>query len=216
MSAALSARGIRAAHDGRTAAALDALEVAPGECVALVGPNGSGKSTLLRLLALLEVPLCGEVSILGIAAGPAEADRERLRRSVTLALPHPWLFVGTAIGNVERGLAARGVPAAERRERALRALGDLGVAGLAHRDARRLSTGETARVALARALVIETPVLLLDEPFAHLDPAAVPAARAAVERRLAAGTAVLAAAVDPADLAGLAAGVVQVAPPSPG
>lgn len=208
MTAALSARGIRAAHDGRPAALLDALEVAPGEAVALVGPNGSGKSTLLRILALLEPPAAGEVAILGETAGPSEADRGRLRRSITLALPQPWLFVGTALRNVERGLAARGVPAAERRERARRALEDLGAAHLAPRDARRLSTGETSRVALARALVLETPVLLLDEPFAHLDPGGVPAARAAVERRLAAGAAVILAAVDASDLAGLPVRVV--------
>lgn len=213
MTAALSARGIRAAHDGRPAAVLDALDVARGEAVALVGPNGSGKSTLLRILALLEPPAAGEVAILGEEAEPSEAARGSLRRSVTLALPQPWLFVGTAIRNVERGLAARGVPAAERRERARRALEDLGAAHLAHRDARRLSTGETSRVALARALVLETPVLLLDEPFAHLDPDGVPAARAAVERRLAAGGAVLLAAVDPADLAGLPARIVRVSPP---
>jgi tungstate transport system ATP-binding protein len=199
------------AYDGRVVASMEALDAAPGERVALVGPNGSGKSTLLRVLGLIEAPAAGTVAILGAGAPPAGRGREALRRSVTLALPHPWLFSGTALGNVERGLAARGVPRAERRERALRALGDLGAADLAGRDARNLSSGESARVALARALVLETPVLLLDEPFAHLDPAGVPAARAAVERRAAAGAAILLAAVDPSDLHGLATRVVAVA-----
>ena len=213
---ALRARGIRAAYDGRVVAAAESIEAAPGEVVALIGPNGSGKSTLLRLLALIEPPAAGSVAILGEEVPPEGAARERLRLSVTLALPQPWLFAGTARSNAERGLAARGVPAAERRERALRALADLGAADLAGRDAKRLSTGESARVALARALVIETAVLLLDEPFAHLDPAGVPAARAAIERRVAAGAAIVVAAVDPADLHGLAARRIAVVRPTSG
>jgi tungstate transport system ATP-binding protein len=212
---ALEARGLRMAYDGRTVAALDGLAAAPGEVAALVGTNGSGKSTLLRLLALVEPPAAGEVLLLGRAVGRSERERAARRREVTLALPGPWLFAGTALGNVARGLAARGVPRAERRERALRALEEVGAAGLAGRDARRLSSGESARVGLARALVLETPVLLLDEPFAHLDPEGVPAARAAVERRAAAGTAVLLAAADPADLHGLPARTVPVRAPAP-
>jgi tungstate transport system ATP-binding protein len=214
VSAVLSARGLRASHEGRPSAELEALEVGAGKAVALVGPNGSGKSTLLRVLALLERPEAGEVALLGTPVGPAAEERDRRRRDVTLALPHPWLFVGSALQNVERGLTARGVPRPERRVRAMRALADLGVEHLAGRDAKRLSTGESARVALARALVLETPVLLLDEPFAHLDPGAIPAARAAIERRLAAGAAVVAAAVDPRDLDGLARRVVEVRAPT--
>ncbi len=202
---ALSARGIRVSYDGRPAAALDSLDAAPGEVVALLGRNGSGKSTLLRVLALVEAPTAGDVVVAGTAEPPI--------RRVTLALPHPWLFAGTALKNLERPLAARGVHRAERRERARRALADLGVAHLEGKDARRLSSGETARVSLARALCLETAVLLLDEPFAHLDPAAVPAARAAVERRLAAGTAVVIAATGPDGLAGMAARVVEVRAP---
>ncbi len=208
---ALSARGLRISFDGRPAAFLDALDLVPGEAAVLLGPNGSGKSTLLRALALLEPPTAGAVLLLGEAA--TESNRERLRRSVTLALPAPWLFAATAQGNVERGLAARGVPAAERRARAAGMLEALGLSHLAGRDGKRLSSGESARVALARALVLDAPVLLLDEPFAHLDPGAVPAARAAVERRLAAGAAVLCAAVDASDLAGLPARVVEVRAP---
>ncbi len=210
---ALEARGIHAARDGRATAALESLAVEAGEVVGLVGPNGSGKSTLLRVLALLEPPRAGGVVLLGAPVGPSEEDREGRRREVTLALPEPWLFVGSALHNVERGLAARGVPRGPRRARAAAALESLGAAALGSRDAKRLSTGESARVALARALVLETPVLLLDEPFVHLDPAAVPAAREAVARRSAAGAAVLVAAVDARDLAGLAGRIVEVRAP---
>jgi ABC-type multidrug transport system ATPase subunit len=202
---ALSARGIRVSYDGRPAAALDSLDVAPGEVVALLGRNGSGKSTLLRAMALVEIPTAGEVVVAGTAEPPV--------RRVTLALPHPWLFAGTTLANLERPLAARGVDSSTRRDRARRALDDLGIGHLAGKDARRLSTGETARVSLARALCLETPVLLLDEPFAHLDPSAVGPARAAIERRAAAGAAVVIAAVGPDGLAGMAARVVEVRAP---
>ncbi len=196
---ALSLRGVRVDYDGRAAAALAALDVAPGETVALRGPNGSGKSTLLRVMALVELPAAGTVRIRGGAGG---------RRDVTLALPQPWLFAGTALQNVESGLVARGVARPDRHRRAREMLDVLGIDGLADRDARRLSSGESARVSLARALVLETPVLLLDEPFAHLDPEVIPAARAAVERRLAAGAAVVFAVLGTSDLHGVTARVV--------
>lgn len=207
----LSARGLGVAREGRLLASLDALDLAPGEAAALLGRNGSGKSTLLRALALVEAPTAGTVAILGEAAGPGTA--ERLRRSVTLGLPQPWLFAASALANVERGLAARGVGRAERRRRAAEALAEVGLEAVAGRDARALSSGEAARVSLARALVLRTPILLLDEPFAHLDPEALPPVREALLRRLAGGTAILGAAPSPADLGGLEARAVPVAAP---
>ncbi len=200
---ALAARGIRVAYGGRVVAALEALDVEAGACVALLGRNGAGKSTLLRVLGLLEPPAEGTVTVEGRVAGSA-ADRGALRGRVTVALPQPWLFTATALANVRRGLAARGVPRAAADRRATAALEALGAAHLALRDARSLSSGEAARVALARALVLETPVLLLDEPFAHLDEAGVAPVVAAVRGRLAAGAAVVIAGVGPPDHRGLA------------
>ncbi|MHC4822097.1 MAG: ABC transporter ATP-binding protein [Planctomycetota bacterium] len=212
MSALLGTRGLRGAYNGRTVAALDELDVAAGEAVALVGANGSGKSTLLRLLALLERPSAGSVSIAGRTVN-GDLSHVEARRDVTLVLPQPWLFATTAKANVERGLAARGVHKDERARRADEALAVLGLEDVGPRDARELSSGETARVGLARALVMETPVLLLDEPFLHLDPEAVEPAVGAVRRRLEAGAAVVMAGVREEDLRGVPNRVVPVVAP---
>ncbi len=134
------------------------LDLAAGEIVALVGPSGCGKSTALRLLAGLERPTHGIV------------DRAALRgeTSVVFQAPTlaPWL---NALANVALPLELLGVPKAAARERAEWALRRVGLgASLAQRPA-QLSGGMAMRVSLARALVTEPKLLLLDEPFAALD-----------------------------------------------
>lgn len=141
-------RGGRAVLDG-----VD-LELCRGEVVALLGPNGAGKTTLVTVLA-----------------GIARPDRGRVERAgrVATALQVPAMARRTALANVEAGLAWWGVPRAERRDRALRALATLGMEPLAGNSARTLSGGEARRVHLARVLATEPDALLLDEPFAGLD-----------------------------------------------
>lgn len=203
------------AYAGRPVARLPELDVRAGEVVALVGPNGSGKSSLLRALALMERPAAGRVILGGSPVPDGRRARERLRRRVTLALPRPHLFRGTVRSNLERALAAHGVPSRERPARVTPALERLGLGSLAERDARTLSSGETARVSLARALVLRTEVLLLDEPFAHVDPDARVPLRDAVAERIDAGVAVVVAALGPDDLGGLDARVVPLSAPQP-
>jgi sulfonate transport system ATP-binding protein len=138
-------------HFGSTAA-LDGVElsIAPGEFVALLGRSGSGKSTLLRLLAGLDSPTTGEVRV----------PRERM---VVFQEPRllPWK---TAIQNVSLGLA-RDNPV----EHARAALAEVGLEHRLHAYPGTLSGGEAQRTALARALVRDPKLLLLDEPFAALD-----------------------------------------------
>jgi NitT/TauT family transport system ATP-binding protein len=134
------------------------LSLAAGETVALVGPSGCGKSTALRLLAGLEAPSRGEVAR---AAGRGETAV--VFQAPTLA---PWL---SARANVALPLALAGVGKAEAERRADAALARVGLAGAEAARPAQLSGGMAMRVSLARALVTEPKLLLLDEPFAALD-----------------------------------------------
>jgi tungstate transport system ATP-binding protein len=152
----------------RTVLRLDRLAIAAGEFLGLLGPTGAGKSTLLRLLACLEAPAAGRLRFGDFLCNgilPPEA-----RRQVTLVFQQPLLLHDTVENNVRLGPRLRGQDAGRRVRRVMERLE---LTGLAGRPAWTLSGGETALVALARALVLETPVLLLDEPTAHLDPARV-------------------------------------------
>jgi NitT/TauT family transport system ATP-binding protein len=134
------------------------LSVAAGEAVALVGPSGCGKSTALRLLAGLEAPTRGDVAR---AAGRGETAV--VFQAPTLA---PWL---SARANVALPLELAGVPRAEAHAKAEAALARVGLAGAEAKRPVQLSGGMAMRVSLARALVTEPRLLLLDEPFAALD-----------------------------------------------
>ena len=161
----ISCRGLRVAARGRELLAVDVLEVADGETLAVLGPNGAGKSTLLRALARLEpAATCEQVLLDGEPATPAQ-----LRTAVAAVLQRPVLQRASVLDNAAAGLRLRGMRRAPARRLARPWLETLGVAHLADRDARTLSGGEAQRVAIARALAVRSPVLLLDEPFTGLD-----------------------------------------------
>ncbi|MBW8814103.1 MAG: ABC transporter ATP-binding protein [Caulobacterales bacterium] len=134
------------------------LGLAAGETVALVGPSGCGKSTALRLLAGLEAPSRGEV-----VRATGRGETAVVFQAPTLA---PWL---SARANVALPLALAGVGKAEAERRADAALARVGLAGAEAARPAQLSGGMAMRVSLARALVTEPKLLLLDEPFAALD-----------------------------------------------
>ena len=167
--AALSLLGVTRRFSAASAPAVDelTLDVQQGELLALVGASGSGKTTTLRIIAGHELPDAGRVLLDGrdITALPPR------QRGFGMVFQHYALFPHMTVGeNVAFGLEARGVPRAERRERAARALANVGLANAASRQVQSLSGGEQQRVALARALIIEPKVLLLDEPLSNLDP----------------------------------------------
>jgi len=157
-------RSLRVSDRGRHLLAVDFLEVADGETVAVLGPNGAGKSTLLRALARLEPATGGEVLLDGEPVPPTQ-----LRAAVAAVLQRPVLQRASVLDNAAAGLRLRGVRRARARRLARPWLDALGIAHLADRHARTLSGGEAQRVAIARALAVESRDLLLDEPFAGLD-----------------------------------------------
>ena len=142
------------------------LDIAAGEFLAIMGPSGCGKTTTLRMLAGLESPSDGDLRLGGrsLSAVPAHMrDTPMVWQSLAL---FPFL---NARENVEFGLKMRGMPKAERRQKALDWLDRLGLSEFAERNVETLSGGQKQRVALARALVTEPRLLLLDEPLSALD-----------------------------------------------
>jgi NitT/TauT family transport system ATP-binding protein len=151
--------------DGQPLPVLDdiSLDLREGEIVALLGRSGSGKSTLLRSIAGLIAPSSGQVRYRGQPLKGANPGVAMVFQSFALL---PWLTVRQ---NVELGLEARGIPPAERRERAERAIDRIGLDGFEGAYPKELSGGMRQRVGFARALVVEPDALLMDEPFSALD-----------------------------------------------
>ena len=148
------------------------LAIANGEFVAVMGPSGSGKSTTMNILGCLDTPTSGQYFFRGVDVSSLDRDqRARLRRYYI-----GFVFQGfnllkrtSALENLELPLLYRGVPRRERRERAVQALDQVGLADRAHHSSAEMSGGQQQRVAIARALVTEPSVMFADEPTGNLD-----------------------------------------------
>ncbi len=152
----------------------------------LMGPNGSGKSTFLRLCALLENPERGEINYLsdtplspplsrgelkgGVFSGNNILKKDiELKHKITLVLPRVGVFNTTVYKNAAYGLKVRGIKGTEKDEKVNGALEFVGLINKKNQNARTLSSGETQRLGIARAMVIDPEVLFLDEPTASVD-----------------------------------------------
>lgn len=133
----------------------------------LTGPNGCGKSTFLRICALIESPDSGEISF-SAGEGALKKDLE-LKRRITLVLPKVGVFNASVYKNVSFGLKIRGIRGGDAEEKVNRMLEFVGISNKRDQNALTLSSGETQRLGIARALVIEPGILFLDEPTASVD-----------------------------------------------
>lgn len=184
----LELRNASVVRGGRTILSVDRFTIAEGERLALLGPNGAGKSTLIKLLTRDVLPIWvepppvlfrGEERIalqdarrlLGVVSADAQGQAD-------VVLPARQIVLGGLFGSL--GVPLRVTPTLEQEQRALDALAELEVAHLAERTMNTLSTGEARRVLIARALVHDPSVLVLDEPCAGLDPHAAHHVRQAV------------------------------------
>ncbi len=148
---------------------VDSLDFQKRQIYVLTGKNGAGKTTFLRTLALLHASHSG---MLLYAGQPVPVDGRgalTYRRKVTLVDQSPFLLRGSVARNLAFGLQVRGIRGPEQAQRIQSALERVGLDGFARRKADELSGGEVKRVALARALVLQPEVLLLDEPTANID-----------------------------------------------
>jgi iron complex transport system ATP-binding protein len=169
----LAARGLEVSLSGRVILRDVSLTLSSGQLVALVGPNGAGKTTLLRALSGL-VPSAGSIEVGGdqLSALPL---RERARRLGYLPQGHlvHWPLPArdvVALGRYPHGATDPARLSTRDEEAVLRAMQTANVVALAERPVTELSGGERSRVALARVLAVEAPIVLADEPMASLDP----------------------------------------------
>jgi tungstate transport system ATP-binding protein len=151
--------------NGRTIVAPLSLKLAAGASTVILGANGAGKSVLMRVMHGLLAPTTGRVVW-------NEADPLRVRRQQAMVFQRPVMLRRTALDNVLYALDLAGVPAGQRKARAIDSLKEVGLLTLAHQPARVMSGGEQQRLALARAWALHPEVLFLDEPTASLDPSA--------------------------------------------
>lgn len=153
--------------DRREVLNIPSLSLEARRIYVLQGPNGAGKTTLMRILSFMDAPAEGDIFFAGENVRPEQAARCRAR--VVWVPQSPVMFTGSLLYNVEYPMRIKGVPARERKEKAMALLRSVNLASLAKAPARKLSGGESQRGSIARALAAGPEVILFDEPTASVD-----------------------------------------------
>lgn len=165
-------RNIWYRYPGMTAWALEnvSAELKSGRVILISGHNGSGKTTFLKIAALLYKPLRGEIMVDGQSFWKMnEIEKIMIRRRIAYVHERPILIRGSVLENITYPLKIRGLDSRDAVERVGRIMKELGLMKLADKSAKKLSAGQSQLIAIARAIAAEPELILLDEPFAHLD-----------------------------------------------
>jgi len=167
MTKAYQLTNIKLSYQQRLALDIPSLTIPAGKCVALLGENGAGKSTLLKVLAFLSRPDEGKITLFeqNIKSPLNSAQRQK----IGFVDQHPYLLPGTVESNIQLALTLQGLAAKEHEQLIRQALELTKTTHLAQKLSNNLSGGELKRVAIARAIVYQPDILILDEPFSHLD-----------------------------------------------
>jgi len=163
----VSFRNVQKSYDGETLVVKDLnLDIYPGEFLSLLGPSGSGKTTCLMMLAGFEFPTGGEILLEGQSLNKVPPHK----RNIGMVFQNYALFPHMTVEkNLDYPLSVRRVPGKERRQRIAQALEMVQMGAMANRYPRQLSGGQQQRIALARALVFNPKLVLMDEPLGALD-----------------------------------------------
>jgi tungstate transport system ATP-binding protein len=165
----LEAKDIQVIRGGTLLLDISSFLIHEGEILSLIGPNGAGKTTLLQTLSYLLKPFQGEIFFRGRKVEKNHSVLE-YRRKLAMVFQEPLLFDTTVFKNVASGLKIRGMERGTIHDRTMEQLERFGISHLKDRSAKTLSGGEAQRTSLARAFALQPEILLLDEPFASLDP----------------------------------------------
>lgn len=162
-------KGLEKKYNSKFSLSVDDLYLKSNKILTIIGPNGSGKSTLIRLLNLLEKPDRGVISFEGENILDERVDKFAIRKKMAVVFQEPLLFNTSVYSNIVMGLNFRKIPLSEVNERLQYFTEKLKISDILGRSIKNLSGGEKQRVSLARALILDSKLLLLDEPLANID-----------------------------------------------